>query len=184
MKSFVVLSVLCACAFAAPSPPAAVSLIESPPAQHQIISAAPQLIASSPLISSAQLLSAHGSPLIASARLINGQQLISSSPLLASGHQLISSSSLIAPGQQLISSSPLIAGGPLGSPILARIAGEAPASTVHAAHVNQLVLQQPQLIAQPQLLAQPQILQYSSLPAAPAHQVLLQSPLVSPRVTL
>jgi hypothetical protein len=113
MKSILVLSVLCACALAAPSPPAAVSLIESP--------------AVVPLASPVLL---HASPAIA-------------------------------------------------QPLLAQVPGEAPASTVHAKHVTQVLVPQVKHVVVPH----PQIISYS-LPAASPAQVILHSPLVSAQTRL
>lgn len=69
--------------------------------------------------------------------------------------------------------SPLVASvNPIATPLLAQVEGEAPASTVHAAHVKQVVV--PQVI--------PQVISYS-LPAASPVNVIptysLPAPIVS-----
>lgn len=75
------------------------------------------------------------------------------SPLLAS--PWLARSPLI--GSPLVAS-PLIAPvSPVASPLLAQVAGEAPASTVHAKHVQQVVV--------------PQVVTYSLPAPAPAHVI-------------
>lgn len=114
MKTVLILSAICACAFAAPS----VSIVSS--------------------------------PLIAS-------------PLLARAAPIVS---------------PI---GPIAQPLLAKVEGEAPASTVHATHVKQVLA--PQIISYSIPAAAPQIISSYSLPAfAPAHVISAYSlphPIVS-----
>lgn len=111
MKTFLILSVVCACAFAAPS----VSLVGSP-------------IVASPLF-------AHAAPVLS----------------------------------------------PVAQPLLAQVEGEAPASTVHAKHVHQVLA--PQVISYSIPAAAPQIISSYSVPAlAPAHVISaysLPAPIVS-----
>lgn len=103
MKTVLVLSILCAAAYAAPN-----HLVRSPLVASPLL-ASPWL-ARSPLI---------GSPLVAS-------------PLI---------------GSHLVA--------PVATPLLAKVDGESPASTVHAKHVQQVVV--------------PQVVSYSLPAPAPAH---------------
>lgn len=103
-----------------------------------------------------------GSPLIASPLWARASPLIAHAPLIAAHAPLVSSVAAV---------------NPIATPLLAKVEGEAPASTVHAEHVKQVVV--PQVIVP---APAPQIISYS-LPA-PAHQVIsaysLPAPVVSP----
>ena len=93
---------------------------------------------------------------------------------------VICACALAAPSVSIVGS-PLIAAPLLArsSPLLAAVAGEAPASTVHAAHVKQVIA--PQVVSYSLPAVAPQVLSYSLpavhsvLPAAIAPPQVIQS---------